>query len=271
MNYFQNKIVFVTGGASGLGEALCECLAKRGAKVILADIDFEKANETANRLCSNGYAVEAIKLDVSDSEAFNFCIQTVIGKYGKLDVLINNAGICIGGEVQDLSIKDWESVLNVNLNGVIYGTTMAYKIMVKQKFGQIVNIASLAGLIPTPMNAPYSASKFAIVGLTNALRREAEEYGIKINLVCPGYLDTSIFNSSQLRNIDKDKYFKEWMPKTISSTEAAKIILNNAEKNKKVIVFPLSEKIQWWFIRLNQESMNILFRRYMRKFRRYKL
>lgn len=266
--YFQNKIVFVTGGASGLGLALCESLAKSKASVIIADLNFEKANEIANQLTSDGFNVSAVKLDVADAEAFNSAIQHTVGTYGKLDVLINNAGINIVGEVHKLSIQDWQKVLDVNLSGVVNGTSIAYKIMTAQRSGQIVNISSLAGFVPCPMNAPYTAAKFAVVGLTKALRLEAEQHGIKVNLVCPGYINTPIFESSSIPEKNKKGSIELSLSKLLPAEKAAELILKGVMKNRSLIIFPFYSRLAWWLIRLNSNSLNSLSRLYMRSFRR---
>jgi NAD(P)-dependent dehydrogenase (short-subunit alcohol dehydrogenase family) len=122
-------------------------------------------------------------------------VDETVRDYGRLDYMFNNAGIGMGGEVRDMDLEHWRRVLEVNLWGVTCGTSAAYEEMVRQGFGHIVNTASLAGLIPLPMVAAYCATKHAVVGLSASLRAEAAALGIKVSVVCPGFVETGIFRS----------------------------------------------------------------------------
>ena len=140
-------------------------------------------------------SASSVYLDVADALGFEQAVSAVHADRGRLDLLFNNAGIGVGGPVEELSLAHWERTLDVNLRGVIHGVRAAYPLMLAQRSGHIVNTGSLAGLLPFPMGTPYAASKHAVVGLSLSLRVEARAYGVRVSVVCPGVIDTPILDS----------------------------------------------------------------------------
>jgi NAD(P)-dependent dehydrogenase (short-subunit alcohol dehydrogenase family) len=201
VNKFKNKVAIVTGGGMGIGKALCEELAKRGSVVFVVDINESNAKQVASLILQNGGTAFAKRIDVSQENEVKIIIDEVISKYGRLDFLFNNAGNAIGGDVRDIALEQWRKVLDVNLFGELYGSLVAYKIMAKQGFGHIINTASATGILPQPGNAPYTTSKFAIVGLSLALRYEGADLGVKTSIICPGRVKSGMFKSSIVMNI----------------------------------------------------------------------
>lgn len=264
-NLFDGKVAIVTGGASGIGRALSEQLSRRRAVVIVADIDIEGAQQVASGITNGGGRARAVHLDVSRANDVKKLIDDTASEHGRLDYIFNNAGIAVGGEVRDLTLEHWLRIINVNLLGVIYGTTAAYSLMVRQGFGHIVNTASLAGLIGEPMAMPYVTSKFAIVGLSQTLRVEAAGLGVKVSVVCPGYIQTPVWDSPIL------KVKKEDLPKPLfkmmDATKAARYILKGVERNKAFIVFPLHASLLWWLYRINPSILEPLGRKMVKDFR----
>jgi NAD(P)-dependent dehydrogenase (short-subunit alcohol dehydrogenase family) len=183
VSHFEDKVVIVTGGASGIGRALCEELGQRGAKVIVADINVEGAEQVASAITTTGGLARAAPLDVSQVEAVQKLIEETAAEQGWLDFMFNNAGICMVGEVRDMDLEQWRRIVDVNLWGVIHGTTSAYQLMLGQGFGHIINIASADGLMPFPMMTAYSTTKHAVIGLSTGLRAEAAELGVKVSVV----------------------------------------------------------------------------------------
>src|SRR4051795_3796512 len=174
MKIFTNTVIIITGAASGIGRELSIQLTAAGARLILCDIQEAKLYALETQLKQSGGSAEAYMLDVTDALAFEQAIQYITDKYGAIDYLFNNAGVANTGEMQDLQIKHWKKVIDVNLMGVIYGASFGYKQMVKQRKGHIVNIASLAGLCTMPLGLPYTTSKHGVVGLSRSLRVEGK-------------------------------------------------------------------------------------------------
>jgi len=188
---FKDAVALITGGASGIGAALAKDLVRRGATVILADRQFEAAQELANTL---GDKAEAVTLDVRDADQFADVIRTARDRHGRIDYFFNNAGIGIGGPVEAHGLDDWRYTIDVNILGVVYGVHAMLPIMRKQGFGHIVNTASMAGQVPCPGLTAYATTKHAVVGLTRSLRAEYAGTGVAVSAFCPGVIRTEILN-----------------------------------------------------------------------------
>ncbi len=245
---FEKKTAIVIGGASGIGKALCEALAERGSRVIVADFNFQGAEALAQVLQSKGRDAEAFALDIADFEQVRGLIRNTAKTYGQIDFLFNSAGIAIGGETWRIDLGRWQKIVNVNLWGSIYTSTEAYKLMMEQGFGHIINVASGAGLFPTPMRAPYSTTKYGVVGFSISLRPEAEAYGVKVSVVCPGPVQTPILETSEVvgakESLKKElKNNNNWM----APEKAARIILRGVEKNKAIIPVTAIALFFWKF------------------------
>ena len=192
---YNGAVAMITGGASGLGRALGEALAAQGAEVVLADLQLDLAEKAASEIRSKGGKASAVAVDVTKPDTVAEIVKNTYERYGRLDYILNNAGIAIFGETDEFSIEDWEKSIAVNLNGVVYGVQAAYPIMKAQRFGHIVNTASLAGLTAWAMEIAYTATKHAVVGLSKTLRAEASQYGIRVSVLCPGAIQTPLLES----------------------------------------------------------------------------
>lgn len=191
MTHFQGKVVAITGAGSGIGQALAQNLAARGAKLALAGLTMDGLKETV-ALLPPGTEVACTELDVASREqVFAFADKTV-GTFGQVDYIINNAGTSVLATVENVTIEEIEKVLNVNLWGVIYGTKAFLPHMLKQRSGCIVNVSSVFGLVATPCSAAYTMSKFAVRGLTETLWDELQGTGVSAVLVHPGGIATNI-------------------------------------------------------------------------------
>jgi NAD(P)-dependent dehydrogenase (short-subunit alcohol dehydrogenase family) len=190
---FENTISWVTGAGSGLGRSLSVALADRGATVVATDIDVDAAQRTAAMRPSS---ITAGQLDVTDAEAVEKSIHSIVHQHGRIDHAFNNAGIGgPAGELQFCGHHHWDPIIDVNLRGVINGISAAYPVMVNQRAGHIVNTASAAGLMPIPAMVPYSMTKFAVVGLSRALRSQASTHGVRVSVLCPATLETPMLDT----------------------------------------------------------------------------
>ena len=196
----DGAVVAITGGAQGIGRATAESFAARGATVAIGDLDVDLATKTAEEIGGSAH-----QLDVSDQESFQTFLDAVSAEHGDLDVLVNNAGIMPNGGFLDLDDDINRLMIDVNLFGVVHGMRLAVPGMLERGRGHIVNVASLAGKFPVPGLAMYNASKFAVVGLTAATRREYARRGVSITAVLPSAVDTALASGLDMKPIPKVK------------------------------------------------------------------
>lgn len=188
----KGQVAFVTGGAQGIGKAICAALAKEGADVIVSDINLEVAEQTAAELKASGVKSEAVKMDVSKAAEFEAAVKEAAAKFGRIDMLINNAGITRDGLIMRMKEEDWDLVINVDLKSVFNGTKAVSPVMMKQRTGKIVNIASIVGEMGNAGQANYSAAKGGVIALTKTSARELSSRGITVNAIAPGFIDTDM-------------------------------------------------------------------------------
>ena len=267
---FAGKSVLITGGGAGIGRALAQQLAERGAKVWVSDRSEKAAVACAEQLRAKGADARGLALDVSDRARFEAVVAELCAARGRIDFLFNNAGVGIGGEVRDLSHEDWRKVIEVNLFGVIHGVEAAYPRMVEQGSGHIVNVASVAGLFPLPGEGPYVTSKYAVVGLSHSLRAEAAGLGVRVSCACPGTVATDIYKTSKVVNYDLEGILSLW-PKAITPERCASVILRGVARNRATIIITGRARQLAWLARLSPALTGWATRRYMgqaRAFRR---
>ena len=188
----KDQVILVTGGARGIGKAIAENFAKRGAHLVIADISLGSAEETAKEISASGVRTLALGLDVSKSDDVTAAFDKIMKEFGRIDVVINNAGITRDGLVLRMKEEDWDAVISINLKGVFLCSKEAVKLMVKQRYGRIVNIASVVAFMGNPGQANYSASKAGIVGLTKTVAKEYASRGVTVNAVAPGFIATAM-------------------------------------------------------------------------------
>jgi NAD(P)-dependent dehydrogenase (short-subunit alcohol dehydrogenase family) len=247
---FAGRVAIVTGGGSGIGAALVRALAARGAAVVIADVDKAGAEAVAGSVVAGAGRVSATVLDVRDADAVSALVQEVAAQYGKLDLIFNNAGIAVGGQVDELTLEHWNRVIDVNLRGVVHGVHAAYPLMLRQGHGHIVNTASLAGLVPGPGLAPYASAKHAVVGLSLSLRAEGASRGVKVSAVCPGFVDTPLLGRvndglPQTETGANAAALARQLGKLYQADPLAQDVLRGVERNKALIVAPRSARVAW--------------------------
>jgi len=249
---FKDKVAIVTGGASGIGQAVCEELGRRGAIVVVADLNSERADQVAAGISTAGGQAEAAELDVTQSDQVQKLIDQTVSKHGRLDYMFNNAGIATLGEVRDMTSEQWDRIIRINLMGVVYGTTVGYSLMVKQGFGHIVNTASQAGLYPVALTTSYALTKHGVVGLSISLRTEGAGLGVKVSVICPGPVATRIVeDATRLGEYEKDVFTEVPSFMLMDAPKAARVILKGVARNKAIIVFPFLARYLWWLHRIS--------------------
>lgn len=211
--YFKNKRVFITGAGSGIGQATAVKLASLGCHLLLSDIDqtglFETTKKCAIHTEKHGTETKTFVLDVTDFSAMQAVANEINSRYNHVDILINNAGIALAGRFLDCTVEDWQKIININLMGVVHGCKAFIPAMVeassKAKPTHVVNIASMAGYYAAPDVSVYSASKFAVFGLTESLRAEMMGEYVIVSAICPGVIHTNIIKNAPFVGSETDR------------------------------------------------------------------
>jgi len=187
------KVALVTGGSGGIGKAVCRELAQQGYTILVHYIgDPAPAAQIVAELASAKVAAEAIMADISEEAQVEAMFSTIVERYGRVDVVVNNAGITRDGLVLRMKLEDWQAVLNVNLTGAFLVSRFAAKLMIKQRSGKIINVSSVVGITGNAGQANYAASKAGLIGLTKSLAKELAPRGVTCNAVAPGFIETAM-------------------------------------------------------------------------------
>lgn len=230
----ENDVSIVTGAGKGLGKSIAEELYKEGARLALFDIQVDLIEDFAKKLDSSGNRVIPIQADVTNETMIKAAMEEVVQKFGKIDILVNNAGISLHKTIKEMSLEDFNKVINVNLNGTFICSKFVIPYMEKQKKGKIVNIASLSGRTGRPgVGVNYAASKAGVIGLTQTLAREVGPSGIYVNSICPGPILT--------------EQTKQYPAEVFASWNVGRAIQKDGlpEDIAKVVVFLASDKSDW--------------------------
>ena len=200
----NDKVAVVTGAAQGIGRAIAETLAQRGADVVVADLNVEKAETTAKEIAADtGRRVVAVQVDVADSASAKAMVDRAIAEFGRIDILVNNAGSTRDNLIMRMKEADWDLVLNINLKGAFNCSKAAIRPMMKQHYGRIVNITSVSGLAGQAGQTNYSSSKAGLIGFTKALAKEVGSRNITVNAIAPGFIETAL-------TADLPQELKDW-------------------------------------------------------------
>lgn len=202
----KNKVAIVTGSGRGIGKGIAEELAKEGAKVLMTDIIIENLKSAYDEIKSTGAEVSWVKTDISSEDEINNLVNTAVKKYGTVDILVNNAAIAYPTNLVDTTNDQWNDTLNINLTGTFKCIRAVLPIMINKKFGRIINISSILGKEGRELLSAYCASKFGVIGLSEALAREVKQYNININVICPDRVDTEM-----VRNLVKGEDYSKFL------------------------------------------------------------
>jgi NAD(P)-dependent dehydrogenase (short-subunit alcohol dehydrogenase family) len=236
------KVAAITGAGSGIGRATAILLARHGARVHAADIRAGTAQDVVREIEASGGSAVAHELDVSDPEAVEAFAAKLFEAEGAIDILHNNAGIGHGGNIETTTIDDWQRVIGVNLLGVAYGMQAFVPRMLEQgRPASVINTASQLGLMPSAKTAPYCASKYGIVGLSEALNAELSHRGIHVSAICPGVIDTAIVATSTMRGefeAKHDNMTAFYAKRGVPPEEVADAVLRTIEKPALIVPAP---------------------------------
>ena len=253
MTHWTNATAIVTGGGSGIGRALAKAMSSRGAKVLVTDINLDAASQVAAEC---GVHATACLLDVRDAAGVKACIEDFAQQHGRLDFMFNNAGIGLSGETNEIPLSMWQHIIDINMMGVLHGVLAAYPLMLKQGSGHIVNTASMAGLAPTPLLAPYGMTKHAVVGLSKALRLEGAARGVRVSVLCPTAIETPLLDTKVPTDVpipwtpDTRRYLTAAGGPPYPVEKCAEETLAAIERNKGIIVLPGQARVGWWLGRV---------------------
>jgi NAD(P)-dependent dehydrogenase (short-subunit alcohol dehydrogenase family) len=203
MEEFSGKVAFVTGGASGIGFAMARRFAQEGMKVVLADIEIDALEKAEQELRSAGCEALGTACDVADRASFETAAGRALETFGKVHVLCNNAGVSPLGPIESSTEQDWRWTIGVNLMGVVHGIqVLVPKIREHGEGGHVVNTSSIAGLMALPSLGIYTATKYAVVGISETLRAELAEHGIGVSVICPSFVKTQLYSSARNRPVE---------------------------------------------------------------------
>lgn len=244
MRSFDNKVAVVTGAGSGIGRALALDLAHRGARLALSDIDGEALTETVVLCEKIGARTASYQLDVSDRAAMYFHADAVVSEFGRVNLVVNNAGVALGADVLDMTWDDFEWVMNIDFWGVVNGSKAFLPALIESGDGHLVNVSSVFGLMGIPGQSAYNSAKFAVRGFTEALRQEMKvaRHPVGVSCVHPGGIKTNIVaNARGMADLgDRDAVARRFEQIAVTSpTRAAKVILGGVERNKpRILIGP---------------------------------
>jgi NAD(P)-dependent dehydrogenase (short-subunit alcohol dehydrogenase family) len=250
---FAGKIVVVTGAGSGIGRSSALLFAKLGAKVHVADLDASSAERVVGEIEARGGSGRAHTVDVTDPAAVDALAARVFEEDGRVDVLHSNAGIGHAANIEQTTVEDWQRVIGVNLLGVAYvAQAFVPRLLDQGGRSSIVNTASMAGLVAAPQMAPYCASKFGVVGLSESLNAELRQHGIHVCAVCPGIIDTPITRSAIMRGEPaerREQAIDFYRKRGASPDDVAEAVVDAIRKRKLVQPVPASHVMPPWLLK----------------------
>jgi short-subunit dehydrogenase len=239
------KHILITGAGSGLGKALASQLAEADTHLVLLDISEKDLGRTTELLQSSGAMVSQYIVDIADGPNLESCLRKISRLHQTMDWVFNCAGITITGRAVDISPVQWRRILAVNILGITTITNHFLSGMLERRSGKIINIASMFGLMPAPSGIAYATSKHALVGFTRTLMVELKGTGVDVHLVCPGFIQTNLFENATYVGVDKNRMLPDI--KTMMTTEeAARRIIQALTRQQRWIVFPIYVRVLWW-------------------------
>ncbi|MCX6401722.1 MAG: SDR family NAD(P)-dependent oxidoreductase [Propionibacteriales bacterium] len=260
------QTAIVTGGASGIGAALTRALVAAGVHVTCTDVDLAGAEAVTAAARGRGSAT-ARRLDVTSAADVQQAVDAVVAEHRRLDLMFNNAGITFLGNTEELTLEQWNAIIDVNVRGVVHGVHAAYPQMITQGSGHIVNTASMGGLMAAGLMTSYVTTKHAVVGLSLALRTEAAAHGVGVTVVCPAAVDTPILDKGEIGSYrGRDFYLEgQGIKHPVDPALLAQRILEAVAADRPFVVEPRQARIAWRFGRLAPGLVNTMATRFVAK------
>lgn len=260
--------VFVTGGASGLGLAFARAYAERGARVAIGDVNSERLEAATAELQRLGAEVMTLHCDVTQLADLEAARDRLIADWDGVDVVINNAGVATGGDIDQGPIEDWDWVIDVNLMGVVRGCRVFVPVMQRQGGGQLINVASAAGLLSPPGMDSYNVTKAAVVALSETLYTEQSRHHIGVTVACPAFFKTNLMESARSAVPGLNKAVDQLMSRSpLSADDVARSVIRSAERGELVAAPHALERRLWLLKRLSPTSYYRVIRRRFDKLR----
>ena len=262
----EQRRVLITGAGSGLGRALAFCFAENGWRVACADINIDAAEGTVRQITQFGVGAMALWVDVADDGSVEDLRDEVLAAWDGVDVIVNNAGVACAGTIEDTSLDDWRWTMNINLMGVVRGTRTFLPVLLRQGEGRIVNIASFAGIANAPNMSAYSASKAAVISLSETLRAELalKARAVKVSVVCPAFFKTNLMSTA--RAPDKDRALAEKLMANSrdNADDVAARIFKGALRGDFMILPTKDETMRW---RIKRFAPDLFLRKLLQAYR----
>jgi NAD(P)-dependent dehydrogenase (short-subunit alcohol dehydrogenase family) len=256
MTSATTKRVFITGGASGFGRALAERWARAGARVCIGDIHDERGVETLTALKALGATAHSLRCDVTKEDDLQAASDWLEESWGGVDIVVNNAGVAIGGGITEISLDDWRWIVDINLLGVVRGCKVFTPLFRKQQAGHFVNISSMAGLIHPPMMSAYNATKAAVVALSETLRVELAPHHIAVTVVCPSFFRTNLTETMRSGNADVARITNKLVNNAKrGADEIAELTFRGVERGDFHVLTHTDGKVAWMLKRLAPFSL----------------
>ncbi|QJE95176.1 SDR family NAD(P)-dependent oxidoreductase [Luteolibacter luteus] len=263
---FDGKTVLLTGAGSGIGRSLAHHLVASGAKVHAADMNAAGLDVLAAEVSGGPGTLVPRVLNVTDRADYGRWVEECVVSSGTLDYLFNNAGVTLLGEAHKVPFERWKWLLDINLMGVLNGVMQVYPVMVKQGRGHIISTGSVAGVTGYATAAAYTTAKKAVIGMSHSLAAEAKAYGVKVTVVCPGYVNSNIFSQDRVVGANVKEVIDDLPAPMMSPDEAARHYLAGVSKGKRTVVFPANAKLLWFLGRWIPIVLRPIQERLMRKF-----
>ncbi|MCP4753885.1 MAG: SDR family oxidoreductase [Proteobacteria bacterium] len=246
MKRFTQKRMAITGAGGGLGREIALIFARQGWKIAVTDILPTSAEETLELVKKAGGDGMALACDVTQYEELTKLAEILEKEWGGVDIMVNNAGVAVGGNMEEQPIEDWRWILDINLMGVVHGCKAFIPQLRRQQNAHIINVASAAGLCSTPSMSSYNTSKAAVVGLSETLKSELRQYNIGVTVVCPTFFTTNLVDNSRLHgNHEKQEYADLSANSSLTAEKVAERVYKAVRKNKLYCVPMLDGRIFW--------------------------